>query len=208
MYANLGTGQMIDLDTPSPNGVDLLYSHDYVANRLRSDMMSSPTLAERTNLFAYVTNNPINYVDPLGLKKVCGWRVRVYTGSWCVEENVWQAALDAAAGVVNCWWQCEVRAHQCAAGKVLTVTETLSGVVTGLGAKVPKVPGELLANQGKNGLAQSFRLANQEQLKALLRPYVGREFARSTLVAGAKGTFVVTALVEAGVSISCGFSCS
>jgi lipid-binding SYLF domain-containing protein len=96
------------------------------------------------------------------------------------------------------------------------VTETVSGAVGSLGARIPKAAGELLANQGKNGVARSFRLANQEQLTSLLHPALekvlghlrGRAVARSALVARAKGVFVVTAIVEAGVSISCGYRCS
>ena len=134
----------------------------------------------------------------------------------CVPQDVYDAALDAAGGVVNCWWECEVKTHKCVGGQILTVTETVSGAVGSLGATIPKEAGELLANQGKYGVARSFQLANQEQLKSLLRPLLERQFGhlrgraigRSALVAGAKGAFVITALVEAGISISCGYSCS
>jgi len=67
MYADLGPGQMIDLDPPSPNGIDLLYSHEYVANRLRSVSRRSGGISERANLYGYVVGNPINLVDPFGL---------------------------------------------------------------------------------------------------------------------------------------------
>lgn len=56
MYANLGPGQIAERDPPSPNGVDVLYSHEYVAERMR----------ER-NLYGYVGNSPMSATDPSGL---------------------------------------------------------------------------------------------------------------------------------------------
>ena len=56
MYANLGPGQIAERDPPSPTGVDVLYSHEYVAERMR----------ER-NLYGYCSNDPTNATDPLGL---------------------------------------------------------------------------------------------------------------------------------------------
>jgi hypothetical protein len=35
MYANLGPGHVAELDPPSSDGLDLLYSHEYVAARMR-----------------------------------------------------------------------------------------------------------------------------------------------------------------------------
>ena len=61
MYADLGPSQMVDLDPPSPNGVDVLYSHEYVAERMREK-----------NLYGYVGNNPVIYVDPHGLERIVG----------------------------------------------------------------------------------------------------------------------------------------
>ncbi len=57
MYANLGPGQIAERDPPSPNGVDVLYSHEYVAERMR----------ER-NLYGYCNNDPLTKADPSGLK--------------------------------------------------------------------------------------------------------------------------------------------
>ena len=56
MYTNLGPGQMIALDASSPNGVDLLSNHAYVASRMLAD-----------NLYQYTMSNPLRRVDPSGL---------------------------------------------------------------------------------------------------------------------------------------------
>ena len=59
MYADLGPGQMVELDPPSPNGVDVLYSHEYVAERMR----------ERS-LYGYCGNDPTTLTDPSGLYSI------------------------------------------------------------------------------------------------------------------------------------------
>jgi len=48
-------GLTVDLAQSSPSGVDVLYSHEYVAYRMQA------------NLYVYAINNPLRYVDPSGL---------------------------------------------------------------------------------------------------------------------------------------------
>jgi len=69
MYADLGQGQMLDLDPPSPNGVDLLYSHEYVARRMRR-WRSRRDALPTTNLYVYVHGRPTVFVDPFGLQAI------------------------------------------------------------------------------------------------------------------------------------------
>lgn len=56
-------GIMVDLAEPSPTGVDLLYSHQYV----------------------YAINNPVNAVDPSGL--FTAWQCAHVPGKFCIIPN-------------------------------------------------------------------------------------------------------------------------
>ena len=58
MYANLGPGMEVALASPS-SGPEVMYSHQYVAGRIL-----------QRNLYGYCDNNPINWMDPSGLKKL------------------------------------------------------------------------------------------------------------------------------------------
>lgn len=49
MFANLGPGQQVTLDATSPNGIDLAYSHEFIARAATASR----------NLYEYVDSNPI-----------------------------------------------------------------------------------------------------------------------------------------------------
>jgi len=66
MYADLGPGQTIDLDRPSHDRMDLIYSHAYVAMQRRRDIEFDQ------NLYEYVDGRPSSNVDPYGLAPVSG----------------------------------------------------------------------------------------------------------------------------------------
>jgi RHS repeat-associated protein len=50
------------------------------------------------NLYGYVRGMPTYYMDPWGLEQ-CGFSVWLYAGSWCVEDNVWDAATGEAGDI-------------------------------------------------------------------------------------------------------------
>jgi hypothetical protein len=61
MYANLGHGQAIALDEPTFSGIELLYSHEYVAGARGA----LPNVAD-PNVYNYCFGAPINATDPMG----------------------------------------------------------------------------------------------------------------------------------------------
>ena len=94
-------------------------------------------------LYAYANHNYLNKIDPRGLDvivfdgpgpaggipapkpkpgQVCGFYVWLYTGRACVDEDVYEDALDAAAEVLTCWWNCELKTHT-------KITNVVSGTV-------------------------------------------------------------------------------
>lgn len=152
-------------------------------------------------------------VIPVPLKNpVCGPRVWVYTGSWCVEENVWQDAIGAAGQVVSCWWDCEVTTHKCVAGKILTTVEVVSGIAASPGVVVPKWPDPVrVPGQDFTSLARWLAARFGHRAGGPNPTAVGeaaRAIGRSRVTAVAKGIFVVTLYIEAGISAVCGYNCN
>ena len=171
------------------------------------------------NWYRFVANGPTGKVDPTGLYywvneagEYCGPYVWTYTGSWCVKPRVWTAAMDAAAGTVNCWWDCVVTIHKCAgtyaagaAGAATTLAFTHLEYATGV----------------SKPLAGASRLTTlQSRLSLFLRQNGYRGFAQQVLRSSAQavsrspvGTGIASgaagvSIVEAGFSIYCGYKCS
>jgi RHS repeat-associated protein len=86
------TGQVLDSETGMMQ-YRMRYYHSTLGRFVNRDPIGYE--ANDNNLYRYVLNQSIRLTDLYGLKK-CGPRVWVYTGSWCVEDNVWDAAMDAA----------------------------------------------------------------------------------------------------------------
>ncbi len=120
---SLFTGRRFDSET------GLLYYrariYDSQLGRFLSrDPFSIPAAMD---LYLYVNAQPLGATDPSGMEpfrqnpvggpEVCGFYVWLYTGlGWCVPENVYNAAMQAAGGVVTCWWDCEVAIHTTVVG--------------------------------------------------------------------------------------------
>jgi len=171
------------------------------------------------NWYRFVANQPLSRSDPMGLYywvngggDCCGPYVWTYTGSWCVKPRVWAAAMDAAAGAVNCWWDCVVTIHQCAsayaagaAGAVTTLSFTHVEYATGISKPLAGATrlttlqsrlALLLRQSGYSGIAQRLLRSSAQ---AVSRAPIGTGIA-----SGAAGV----GIVEAGFSIYCGYSCS
>jgi RHS repeat-associated protein len=86
------TGQVLDIET----GL-LLYRNRYYHTGLGRFVSRDPIEYNSSdiNIYRYVYNKPNSLLDWSGLKK-CGPTVWVYTGSWCVDDDVWNAAIEAA----------------------------------------------------------------------------------------------------------------
>jgi len=86
MYADLGPGLEAVIAMPSTDGTNVIYGHEYVARRMRMLKRSSaryPPAAglavppggtfvgpvSGLNQFAYVSSQPVNLVDPAGLRQ-------------------------------------------------------------------------------------------------------------------------------------------
>jgi len=171
------------------------------------------------NLYRYCGNEPLNRVDPNGTwywvngaGEYCGPYVKLYTGWWCVKPNVWEAAMDAAGGVVNCWWDCEVTIHKSvcayaadAAGAATTLTFTHLEYATGVSKPLAGASqlttlqsrlALLLAQNGYKGAAQQLLRSSAQAV------------SRAPIGTGITSGIAGVSIVEAGFSIYCGYKCS
>jgi hypothetical protein len=136
--------------------------------------------------------------------------VWLYTGSWCVDDNVWDAAMEAAGNVINCWWQCEVDIHQCVGGQVVVVTEIISGSWSVITSRIPKTAQEmewaLNPNDKYKGALRDI-LRRVGYTEGNFSRHMTRGAGKIVMVAG-KRIFATTMFFESGVSVYCGYKCS
>ena len=198
------TGKAFDTSTQLQNNINRWY--DATIGRWLSQYPIGFE-GNDTNLYRYV-GNMVHYTDSIGLKK-CGPRVWLYTGSWCAENNVWEAAIEAAGNALLCWWKCEAEIHECVAGKLLLVTETISGSWSVITSRIPKRPEEIF--NPKDIYKGAVRnIINKLGFKGSQAERIARAMVRGPwkpVAIVAKGVFATTMVVEAGFSISCGYKC-
>ncbi len=167
--------------------------------------------SEDFNLYRYCTDNPLNRTDPTGLKQVCGFYVWLYTGlGWCVDESVYNAAMDAAGRVVNCFMDCEIKVHKkiptyvCdAASGAMMLTFTHYEVVTNIhkplagASNLTTMQSELALalNKIQPGLGKALRLGAQQ-------------VSRYPVAAGVSSVVAGISIVETGFAINCSIKCS
>lgn len=84
------------------SGVRLTNLHRWYDPNLGRWMSPDPIgfAAGDSNLYRYVSNRSTSFLDPTGNSK-SGPIVWLYTGSWTVDDNVWDGAMDAAGGSIN-----------------------------------------------------------------------------------------------------------
>ncbi|TWU32792.1 tRNA(Glu)-specific nuclease WapA precursor [Novipirellula aureliae] len=168
------------------------------------------------NLYELVSGEPLTGLDPYGLTQVCGPRVWLYTGSWCAEENVWNAATNAAGRVVSCWWKCEKTVHS-------RVVEYVGGVATSTGAWTLIERAEVIAkteeqlrrslgpkinlNPNTSPLSRCATRNSKNCLGRVLRRHM--RYTKNAQIRSACRTGVIgVAITEFAISTYCSFTCS
>jgi hypothetical protein len=104
------SGMMLDLVGPSPNGVDLEWTHPYTSGRPYGHT-SRPF---SSHPYTYAENNPVNVTDPSGLfvgwgyGNYCGWnrRAKCPPGSGPKPIDAVDAACERHDCCVPSWKQC------------------------------------------------------------------------------------------------------
>ena len=187
--------------------------------------------------YSYAWDNPLSYYDPNGAEPTPGpaasqhqsipdqCRAAGLTPDECDiifprRAQEWAATLaevnafiEGMSEGIQCWLNCEMTIHKCVEGKILTVTEIVTGTMSIPGIRIPKArvvnpddPYTSVARALANKLSTGKWEGTAGERTALQN--LGRALGRSRWVAAAKGVFVAAAWVEAGVSIYCGVTCS
>jgi len=201
------TGRYFDSDTGLQNNLNRWYDAS-VGRWISEDPIGFA--AGDANLYRYVGNSSTGFTDPSGLEK-CGPRVWLYTGSWCVPDNVWNAAIDASGEVVTCWWECEKRIHSSVAAPIAD-TAGAAGMIGFTHMPIPKPPSLFLPGMNPNTTAQSLSSLGAKVCRIPAYGDLARAGAREAkyfpIRSGIKSGAAGVAIIEAGISIHCGWKCS
>ena len=163
-----------------------------------------------SNLYQYVSSNSVSNIDFMGLKKVCGPNVWIWTGYWCVDEDVWDQAMDEAAMAILdqtvCWWSCVVKGNKCcstAIGSALSITYTHLPFPKTRG-QVPKGSGyATLMSQASYFLKKHGCKAIGQKFRTAARTIKGAKLGSGVAVI-AKGAIAG----EAILSVYCSYTCA
>jgi len=143
--------------------------------------------------------------------KVCGYSVMLLTGSCCADPDVVLGGVKGYEDYMTCWWSCEKDIHGSICGTLLTGAEAGAGVgavpSVRLGKSVAdlehafgpiqEATGDIYTSVGRTvGRSIGGRAAGW-----------GKVLGRSAISKGAKGSVVVFAYVEAGISWYCASQC-
>jgi len=186
--------------------------------------MRVDSLQSGVNIYQLVSSRPIDFLDPMGLERVCGPYVWLYTGDWCTDSTVYDAALDAAADSIvrnfKCWLSCVISANKCGATYVLGVVtssaiffrdtghrlKTADEFARGLGPHRFRSP--FTTTQSRKAYELYLKEGNSSAQKAL------REAARKYKMdfnlkkSIGKSVFKGIVAVESVISISCSVKCA
>ncbi len=207
------TGQVFDSET----GL-MLYRNRFYSPTLGRFLQRDPIGydAGDLNVYRYVGNSPTIFMDEMGLQQR-GCRVWLYTGSYCVDDDVWNAALEAAGAVLQCWWDCEITTHT-------TTTTYIEGVIASTTSwsifeRLPflRKPSDLLKKSPGNPRPDTSMLSrlatmlkgpksNSKGIGQVLRNHM-RYTKRAPIRAACRTGVIGLVVTETVISLTCTWNC-
>ena len=168
------------------------------------------------NLYGFVGNSPPNAIDPHGL-----WSLSrlLYTGDPNASDEVYNAALDAGAGGLDCWKMCMARKNK----KLVIVAGTVAaGAAPQVLPIIPKSAVPIELTRGLTGAAGQSTRTTFARVVSLtskgatdpVNKFIGGQYGKLAdlakgrgLVPAARVAGVGVLYIESGLSISCAIEC-